>query len=297
MLFKTDSAGNVQWTRDLSFIVTMMILAKDGGFVTVGYTASESPMVSKIMLEKTDSEGNSQWVQIFDMGAFGTLNFLIQAQDTGFVFGGSIVLQPEAEKTGAWVIKTDSIGNLQWKRTYGDFYGASHMVQTSDGGFVFVGNTKGAGLVIRIDALGDIQLTKAYNHTSHNLMIKTSDGGYLLVDYEPMQDLSYVIKTDKELNIQWNRTYSELSYVSFALQDSFDDGYLFSGSYAPLVKTDSFGNVEWTKEYNGTLWSIIQTADGGYAFTGSIRDSDNSDITYILLVKIASESAAIRSHF
>jgi hypothetical protein len=296
VLFKTDTKGNVQWLKDVPFTVNMMILARDGGFVIIGYTTSGFLTGLKIMLEKTDAEGNSQWVRTYDRGnTYASVNFLIQAQDNGFVFGGSVNLQPGMENAKAWIVKTDSVGSLQWEHTYGGVRSepsskASSIVQASDGGFIFVGNVDGAS-VASIDALGDIQLTKTYDQTSLNSVIKTSDGGYLLAGYEELQASAYVIKTDSELNMQWNRTYSEMLSVVFVLQDSLDDGYLFSGWYGSLVKTDSFGNVEWNKEYNGTRLSIIQTDDEGYAFTGFTSDLANSDITYILLVKLAPESA------
>ena len=301
VLFKTDTAGNVQWTKDLQYTVHIMILTKDGGFAIVGSRTSGWLTGLEIFLEKTDVDGNSQWVRTYVRGdTYASINFLIQTQDNGFVFGGWVNLKPlqsAVENDKAWIVKTDSVGSLQWDRTYGGVLSeppsrASSIVQTSDGGFIFVGNVDGASIV-RIDALGDIQLTKTYSHTSLNSVIKTNDGGYLLGGYEQLQASAYVIKTDSELNIQWNRTYSEILSVIFALQDSLDDSYLFSGWYGSLVKTDSFGNIEWNKEYNGTRLSIIETDDGGYVFTGYTRDLAKSSITYILLVKLAPESATI----
>ena len=39
-----------------------------------------------------------------------------------------------------------------------------------------------------------------------------------------------------------------------------------------LVKTDSYGNVDWNKTYGGSNWdqaySFVRTSDGGYALAG-----------------------------
>ena len=46
-----------------------------------------------------------------------------------------------------------------------------------------------------------------------------------------------------------------------------------------LIKTDSFGEVQWNMTYGGSghdiVLSIVATDDGGYALAGSINDGDN----------------------
>ncbi|MQY62600.1 hypothetical protein GH146_04890, partial [archaeon] len=61
--------------------------------------------------------------------------------------------------------------------------------------------------------------------------------------------------------------------------DSFvqtsDGGYAIAGrteSGALLLKTDSYGNVEWNQTYLGDgARSIIETSDGGYALAGGTQ--------------------------
>lgn len=63
---------------------------------------------------------------------------------------------------------------------------------------------------------------------------------------------------------------------------TIDSGYAFIGSTSSfgsgnndfyIVKLDLFGNIQWTKTIGGPEWeygqSLIQTFDGGYAFTGT----------------------------
>ena len=67
-----------------------------------------------------------------------------------------------------------------------------------------------------------------------------------------------------------------------------DDGYILL-SDSTLTKTDSEGNIQWTKGYHGHAHSVIQTHDGGYAIlgTGSFLISDDPPIgtSYVWIIK------------
>jgi hypothetical protein len=83
----------------------------------------------------------------------------------------------------------------------------------------------------------------------------------------------------------WNKTYGGTNYeYARSTVQSSDEGYAIAGitnSYsvgandAWLVKTDALGNTAWNRTYGGTdadsAYSLVQTSDGGYAFSGSTR--------------------------
>ena len=290
VLIKTDLGGHVHWTKDLPYEVSKMIPAKEGGFTIAGYRTSGSHTGLEIVLEKIDVAGNDEWTMTYAQGDTNVhIRFLTQAQDGGYVLGGSISPQPNTPDK-AWILKTDSAGNLQWNNTYG---GNSDdppnrilsVEQTSDGGFICVGNVDGASLV-RIDASGNnIQFIKTSKDISLNSVVRTNDGGYFFVGKEQAQDLAYVMETDSNLKVLWDRTYSE-RYNFRALKDSSGDGYLlYSNGY--LMKIDSSGDVEWSKSY-GDITSLIQTEDTGFAFTGSAPTKGRAT-TYIWAGKTAPE--------
>jgi len=105
-------------------------------------------------------------------------------------------------------------------------------------------------------------------------VILTVDGGYAIGGNTG--GLAWLIKTDADGNMQWNKTYCRGAMNS--LFQTGDGGYVLAGgllsdSYdALLVKTDSFGRMEWNKTFGGSgvdnAQSIIQTNDGGYAVAG-----------------------------
>jgi hypothetical protein len=131
-------------------------------------------------------------------------------------------------------------------------------------------------------------------------VIQTNDGGYVLAGFTMsygagLQDF-YLLKTDKNGNMLWNRTYGGAGAdgARSVIQTS-DGGYALVGDTTSfgnlssvflsydfwLVKTDNNGNMLWNQTYgyrlsfeNGTEYSgsmaqsVVQTSDGGYALAG-----------------------------
>jgi len=133
-----------------------------------------------------------------------------------------------------------------WDRTYGgvaDDTAAGETVQASDGGYAILGDTSSFGA-------GDSDF--------------------------------WLIKTDAEGNMQWNKTYGgALTETSGDMCVTTDGGYAMSGyttSFGAggqdfwLVKTDIAGNMLWNMTYGGTgneyAYHVVQTVDGGYALLG-----------------------------
>jgi hypothetical protein len=74
----------------------------------------------------------------------------------------------------------------------------------------------------------------------------------------------------------WSQTYGGTGgEVAYSLVETSDGGFALAGVSSSfgvwLVKTDSYGNMQWNKTYGGgTVHSLIQTSDGGYALAGEI---------------------------
>lgn len=96
---------------------------------------------------------------------------------------------------------------------------------------------------------------------------------------------------------EWNKTFGGDYYDSgFSVKQTTDGGYIFAGTTIPtgstysdifLVKTDSDGNTEWTKNYGGPDaeygYSVQETTDGGYIVVGYIYYySTNKGFVYLL---------------
>jgi len=183
-----------------------------------------------------------------------------------------------------------------WIRYYGGTQDGvfESVVQTSDFGYALAGYTKSYGptgdfWLVKTDASGNMEWNKTYGWDTEFAdehaysVIQTNDGGYALAGCA-LGGCFWLVKTDSSGNMQWNRTY-ERDYFSIfrSLIQTSDGGYILAGwggawNEDPpgirddfwLVKTDSYGNMEWNRTgANGRGYSVIQTNDGGYALAGS----------------------------
>lgn len=183
------------------------------------------------------------WTKIFDRTT--SLDFANQTADGGYITISNIEsLQPSTEgvyQSYGWLIKTDKNGNEQWNKTFGgpeDRNIGSSVEQTSDGGYIIAG----------------------YTYTGS--IYRTSDDAWL-------------IKTDKNGNVQWNRTFGGSSNSA---QRTSDEGYIIAVSGADssvrnrIIKTDPNGNIILDKMLKGPdqtdINSIRQVSDGGYVIAG-----------------------------
>ncbi|NQS97470.1 MAG: hypothetical protein HQ591_03365 [candidate division Zixibacteria bacterium] len=93
----------------------------------------------------------------------------------------------------------------------------------------------------------------------------------------------------------WMRTYVDGSTsVGYDVRQTDDDGFIATGmthySTQPgdvyLVKTDPYGDVEWTRTYDWNIWSVgysvRQTDDGGYIIAGYICINAPSSEIYLI---------------
>jgi hypothetical protein len=248
----------------------------DGGYILGGYSKSN---ISGDKTEncigdpdywiiKIDASGNIQWQNTIGGGGTDYLFSIQQTIDRGYILGGysnSNISGDKAENCignyDYWIVKTDSSGFIQWQNTIGgsgnDYLYSIH--QTSDGSYILGGYSD-----------SNISGDKTEN-----------SNGYL--DY-------WIVKTDLLGNIQWQNTIGGSSSDELhSLMQTIDGGYIlggFSNSSISgdktensndydywIIKTDSFGNIQWQKTIGGSypdeLYSIQQTVDGGYILGGN----------------------------
>jgi hypothetical protein len=126
---------------------------------------------------------------------------------------------------------------------------------------------------------------------------QTNDNGYIIAGQTSSFGAAgtdfYLVKTDSDGNMQWNKTYGGTSQdEAYAVRQTSDGGYIIAGVTSSfgaqfsdfwVIKTDSNGNAQWNKTYGGPridiAYSVQQTSDGGYIVAGSTNSfgSGNND--------------------
>ena len=124
---------------------------------------------------------------------------------------------------------------------------------------------------------------------------QTIDGGYIIAGSTSSfgagaTDL-YLLKVDSLGNPQWQKTFGGPNIDrGYSLDITSDSGFAIcgytnsfgSGGYdIYLVRTDSLGNLLWSKTFGGTDWefgySIRQTSDAGFIIAGGTYSYGNGN--------------------
>ncbi|MBN1578534.1 MAG: tandem-95 repeat protein [Chitinispirillaceae bacterium] len=216
--------------------------------------------------------------------------FAQQTSDGGYITGG---YNQGSSGSDYYLVKTNASRDTTWTRTFdqsGSFDPAHDCIQTSDGGYIMVGNrSMGAGgWVVKTNSAG----VKTWDSTYANFfdqftsvgykgdfwsVQQTSDGGFIMGGKGGTTGI--MVKTNSNGVLSWPiRIYSDVSCVNMVRQTS-DGGYVFVGDTytAPelggcdicLGKTNSSGILSWIR-YFGTASgdesgkSVEITSDGGF---------------------------------
>ncbi len=288
-LVKLSSSGTPQWQEELGCFGTppgdytdglSVQQTVDAGYIVAGGTLgcgshSACPSASGIqcaLIEKLDSAGKLDWSHVYLAGPDGSsINQIRQTSDGGYIAGGTAA-DPH-QNTGALILKLDSGGSVQWQRDLGPSGSTqayfNSVQQTSDGGYVAAGDyyTPVAGtpptrvLVARFDPGGSVtwqhgftSLDGSGSQTSvadAQSVIQTSDGGYAVAgvwsnSMFPGQGAqgALLLRLGTDGNIQWQKAYSGGVYCYF-------NGY-----------------SETCADIAAVIYSVHQTADGGYLLAG-----------------------------
>lgn len=274
-VIKTDSFGNELWNksygeRSIRAYGTSIQQTRDEGYIILG-AKEEQPMpsminttssngvassqgegVASIWLIKTDSSGNKIWDNTYGGLKYDQPRSVQQIEDGGYVIIGTTRSYGDSE-SNIWLIRTDSLGNKLWDKTFGGSNAEGSFVQqTTDGGFVLLGNTDDI-LLIKTDTDGNKIWDKTFSLSlgcKGYEVLQTIDGGYILVG----------ITADK--------------------QEGWD---------AFLIKTDLNGNKLWDKTFGRSKWdygfSVDLTKDGGYIVAGMTRSSNDNDVCWLIKVR------------
>jgi len=173
-LIKINESGDVEWNKTYGYGIAHSIIQSydEVSYIIVGWTKQlESEEKERLWVLKINRNGEAEWNK--------TYNYAIGYSITQTYDGGYIVLGATSfneTSTDVLLIKIDDHGNLVWNRTYGgrgDDRGFS-IIQSSDGGYVIVGETSSFGadgfdvLLMKIDGDGNLEWIKTYSGNKSN---------------------------------------------------------------------------------------------------------------------------------
>ncbi|MBN8704097.1 MAG: T9SS type A sorting domain-containing protein [Bacteroidetes bacterium] len=238
---------------------------------------------------------------------------VVQTFDKGYAIIG--ITSSFGGVTDAYLIKTDSVGTMQWQKNIGGFNVdvGNEIIQTPDSGFAFVGHTSSIGngaydfYLVKTDKNGNTQWSRAYGGSSWDFgysLAATSDGGYALVgktySFGNGNADIYFVKTDANGDTLFTKFFGKGNEEQAnSVVATSDGGYFisgfsksFSGSTSQFyyLKLDANGNDLWKKNWGGSGENIIsqalQTPDGGYAMIGTYSNPLTNGKKGSMLIKL-----------
>jgi hypothetical protein len=250
----------------------------DKGLVFVGSSDELDPNANFILV-KTDSLGNEEWRKEYG-GVFRDIGRTIDlTPDGGFIIAGDKYKDNTLDSRIGYLIKTDSLGNIEWDREFGSGFddGVFRASTTTDGGYIVWG---------ALDTIDHL-----------------------------LPAIPFLAKLDKNGTEEWRKVFIKTSRKSsflFQAKELANGNFLAAGEirndvlpYAIgwLVMESPTGSTLWERFYYWNIDSVmpisfndfIETSDGGILLTGyaGYWDEFGAGGTQFLLMKLDSNGCLV----
>ncbi|HLG33522.1 MAG TPA: T9SS type A sorting domain-containing protein [Bacteroidia bacterium] len=322
-MLRTDSTGNMLWSRRWNLgndeSVFSVLATPDSCFIVTGFTFGSTTLSRDGFILKADDSGNIVWAQRTDHNGSSNTFHSVRQTEEKLIFSGR-----SAGGTGGqydmYMCLTDASGNILWGRTYGgsNWDWGWHADQTSDGGFIMTGESQSFLLgsndiyFVKTDNFGNRIWFKVYGGPDFEkgLWTKEVNGSYFIAGYTQgfvtgnSDAKTFLMKTDTSGNILWFKIYAEMGTPG-DVYPTADGGFLLiGGSYnipvsfgtwdMYLIKVDSAGSVQWSRNYGGSnteSGTSLRVVPDGFLFGGTTYSFSAGAYPQIYLVK--TDTAAV----
>ncbi len=259
-LTRFDLSGSVVWLHSLfgsgpgrGDSVLATTIALNGLYAMAGSQTNFSPPNTDAYLVLTaGGQGPSFPVisRTYGGDGYDAFRSVASTSDGGFVLAG-VTTSYGASMTDYYVVRTDSLGDTLWTRTYGGegFDNAESVIATDDGSFAIIGYTSSFGTsgydvyLVKTDGNGDTLWTSTYggpsNQIAHGAEV-TNNGDIVIAGMNDVagtdSDSTLLMRVDPEGMLLWTVQYPGCSASS--LDKTLDGGYVLGGYSCDLEHTE-----------------------------------------------------------
>lgn len=255
---KFNVSGDTIWTKNFGSnkkdLLYKVRETSDLGLIVCGYSNSYNGTGSDdAYFAKLDSNGNMLWNKVYGTTGKDRAQDIIQTSDGGYAMVG-YTSSPGAQYFDAFFVKTNASGDTVFTKIYGgaQYDDANSVKQTSDGGYLMVGQTYSYGAgdgdvwIVKLNSTGDTLWTKTVNNSS-------------------VENAEYI---------------AAVTDSTFIIAGGITSG-MFGGNDGMLIKIDNVGNILWQKFYGGSapddFHTVEVTNDGGFIATGTSTSGGPAD--------------------
>ncbi len=269
-LVRTDASGNLLWDKTYGGAggdVAWGVVALKDGFAVAGFTSSTVDGNYDFWLVRTDAAGEAVFAVAYGGVDNDFCSGVVSTKD-GLVLIGS-TKSKGAGGEDAWLVKTDTSGNLLWDKTYGGDKsdGAFSAIVLADGLAVLgATSSKGAGAndfwLIRTDAVGNVLWDRTYggknNELADGFSLAALADGFAMAGRTASKGAGgndfWLVRTDLLGNAMWDKTFGGAGDDQTRALAAVADGFAIAGSASPIddpkaydfkvVRTDLWGNAD-----------------------------------------------------
>jgi len=257
---------------------------------------------------------DTAYVNLPNAVVFSDLTAIKQTPDGGYILTGNYNLQCSGANLRSFLLKIDSVGNVQWRRTYNQYYTFFDIEVASDSGYFVPCTINGSSLIlVKFDKNGLYQWKTIVNPNTNPSypMDVTLYANYAIVSSVFWYDISNslraitVAKVDiNNHNTIWKKNYYLYRTVecigihqAMGVETLLDGSIIVNGTVekygvdksAFILKLNSNGDSLWTKTYNfstsstaqGQLNDLMLADDGGFIGVGYFYNFSTSSAAWM----------------
>ncbi|MBC8181181.1 T9SS type A sorting domain-containing protein [candidate division KSB1 bacterium] len=273
----------------------------DNTYVLCGYTVDFYSGKQDIYVVKIDYKGDTLWTKQFGEEFLYSCGYSIyQTNDFGYIVAGDL----SSTNSAPFLLKLDINGNQEWLEDYSSTIPdgtATSVIQAFNNDIVFCGNSQYTNakdnrlgrkpFLIRANENGEIIWNETYGdigraHYGSDLVQNTDSSFSICGQYgtQDPYDKAWLISANQNGALNWDITFGDNTTTELfkGIKRTSDDGFILCGTKSSniisgkdvyVVKTDIYGNVEWSKTFGGEANdygnAVDITNDGGYIICGS----------------------------
>ncbi|MFN8115050.1 MAG: T9SS type A sorting domain-containing protein [Bacteroidia bacterium] len=304
-IVKTDAHGNEIWKKQFDFsasggdFFTDIKELPDKNYLCLGSTYDSTIQNSDVFLAKIDTNGILVWFKKYTHTDNDQSAELELTPDGKVIILGNSSPNPNTTYNDILLIKTDTVGNLMWRKTFGTIYEEVYLsleviknnteyLLGGRYGYYSGGNSYFDFGIVRTDTAGNLIWRNQYGTPGGDepcgAAVYTLDSGFVMSGTYNNQ--AALMKLDKNGIQQWIKYYTLgttpndwMAYVKQLSDSSFV--MIGAGEYGTttawtgfLLKADKNGNLIWQRHYDGEptipnyFYGFNTTSDGGFIITG-----------------------------
>lgn len=264
LAFKTDPAGNILWSKQISITNAPFLLlqdiaqAADGGYLILLYNQIPGPVYSYQTVIKLDQSGNFLWTRSYSSISSNVANRIIKNNDNGYLFVGG------GCNGNNYVFKCDQHGAIVWQKQFTSGGGDALNIATHDYNHFVVSGYIGTDLVFfEIDVSGNLYWQSVISIPNLGIgtfsLKPTLDNGYVATGQVMLltgnQNHAFIAKINATGILSWLKVYTVPGSESVGrdLTETSDSSILMVGFASManvkglMVKTDKNGNLLFGK--------------------------------------------------